>query len=351
MGLIKHNTPVLVTGATGFLASWLIKELLDQSLTVHAIVEDATNIDQVGFLMNLAEKSKGELKLFSADLSIKNSCSQAMKGCNVVFHASPSYRTIDQHQITQFINHEISSVENVLNSVSQTSSIKRVVFTSSCKAMYCDAVDCYEIPGGSIKEDAWNTKASIDYKPMSYLKTLTEKKAWEMAKNQSWELITLNPSFILGPSLNPNAKSPSFKFLNEIKRGIYKYGIPKLRTGIIDVRDLAKAHVLAGNKEDASGRYIASAHNTSLFEITNALKDKYGSKLPLPSRTLPKWVVLFVGPVFNKSLNRDALKNDVGYYWSADNLKIKLELGVLFRPLKETIEDAFASINNEIPIS
>lgn len=351
MGLIKKNKPVLVTGATGFLASWLIKELLDQNLTVHAVVEEKTNLKKVQYLIDIATKTNGNLKFFSADLTTKNACKAAMKDCNIVFHASPAYRTIEPNKIDQLIENETASVENLFHAVNTTKSVERVVFTSSCKAMFCDAMDCYEIPGGSIKEDAWNTKASTSYKPASYLKTLIEKKAWELSQNQSWELVTLNPSFILGPSLNPNAKSPSTNFLKEIKNGIYKHGVPELRTGVVDVRDLAKAHIIAGNKKEANGRYIASAHNTSLFEIMNSLKDKYGSKLPLPKRTLPKWWVVLMAPLLNKSLDREVLKKNVGYYWSADNLKIKLELGILFRPLKETMEDAYASISNEVPLN
>ena len=81
---IDKTKPVLVTGANGYVASWLVKKLLDEGITVHAAVRDPQNTKKVGHLTELANNSKGSLKLFKSDLLTPNSYKEAMEGCEVV---------------------------------------------------------------------------------------------------------------------------------------------------------------------------------------------------------------------------------------------------------------------------
>ena len=115
----------------------------------------------------------------------------------------------------------------------------------------------------------------------------------------------------------------------------------------MDVRDLAIAHYEAGFNDSAKGRYIASAHNTNFLEMGMSLLPKYGNQFPLPKKALPKWLLMLVGPIINKALTRKYIKNNVNVEWKADNSKIKKDLGVSFRPLKETMEDSFQVLIDE----
>lgn len=84
------DRPVLVTGATGFVAGWLVKRLLEEGFTVHAAVRDPSNAPKTGHLTALADGLPGTLELFAADLLEDGSYAEAMAGCAVVFHtASP----------------------------------------------------------------------------------------------------------------------------------------------------------------------------------------------------------------------------------------------------------------------
>lgn len=347
--IIDKTKPVLVTGATGYVAGWLIKLLLEDGITVHAAVRNPDDKKKLSHLDDIAAKSKGNIRYFKADLLTTGAYAEAMQGCELVFHtASPFIAQVSDPQ-KELIEPAVKGTENVLNTANKTSSVKRVVVTSSCAAIYTDAIDCAIAPNGSITEEIWNTTASIDYQPYSFSKTLAEKKAWEIAEKQSqWDLVTINPALVLGPMLNPkNTTSESLNILKPFGDGTMKMGAPKLGVGLVDVRDVAKAHVLAGYTPSAKGRYITSGHNTDFLEMAETLLSKYGSSFPIPKKALPKWLLMIVGPMSNKLFTRKTIRNNVNVPFSADNSKIKRELGMAFLPIQTTMEDSFQVLIDE----
>ena len=345
------SKPVLVTGANGYVASWIVKKLLEEGFTVHAAVRSPENENKVGHLSELAKSSPGKVIFFKADLLEKNSYAEAMKGCEVVFHtASPFSLDVDNPK-KELIEPAVQGTANVLQSANKTDSVKRVVVTSSCAAMFTDAIDTQNTPKGHLTEDVWNTTASLDYQPYSLSKTLAEKKAWEIAEAQNqWELVTVNMSLVLGPPLNPkHTTSESMKILKQMGDGTMRFGAPNLGIGVVDVRDVADAHFRAAFHPNAQGRYITSAYNSNFLELAEALQPKYGEDYPIPNRAMPKWLLMIVGPLINKSLTRRYIKNNVNIDWKADNSKIKNDLNMEFRPLRETMEDSFqALIKNDV---
>ncbi|TRO65527.1 NAD-dependent epimerase/dehydratase family protein [Christiangramia sabulilitoris] len=340
---INKNKPVLVTGATGYVAGWLVKKLLEEGFTVHAAVRNPNNKDKVHHLDGIAGNTSGNIKYFQSDLLDDGSYAEAMEGCELVFHtASPFTSEFDDPQ-KELIEPAVKGTANVLNQANKTESVKRIVLTSSCAAIYSDATDVQKTANGSLTEEDWNTTSSLDYQPYSFSKTLAEKKAWEIHKKQSrWELVTINPSLVMGPPLNPKATtSESFSLLKQLGDGTFKMGAPKLGIGLVDVRDVADAHYKAGFTPKAHGRYITSAHNTNFVELGHALQPKYGDSYPVPTKALPKWILMLIGPYVNKNLTRRFIKNNVNVKWKADNSKIKNDLDIKFRPLRETMEDSF----------
>lgn len=164
-----------------------------------------------------------------------------------------------------------------------------------------------------------------------------------MADSQSqWDLVVINPSLVLGPALNPHhTTSESMNILKMLGGGDMKIGAPKMGMGLVDVRDVAEAHYRAGFTPEAQGRYITSAHNSDILEMSKVLLPKYGDEYPLPKRVLPKWLLMIIGPMVNKLFTRKYIRNNVNVPWRADNSKIKKELGRQFRPMKETMEESF----------
>lgn len=343
MTQIDKTKPVLVTGATGYLAGWIVKQLLDDGMTVHTAVRNPDNLEKLAHLNKLASEAPGNIKYFKADLLDDGSYEEAMNGCELVFHTASPFTSDFKDAQKELIDPAVKGTANVLNQATKASSVKRVVLTSSCAAIYSDATDCANAPGGALTEEVWNTTSSLAYQPYSYSKTMAEKKAWEINKSQStWDLVVINPSLILGPALNAGSiTSESYSILKQLGDGTMKAGAPKLGLGLVDVRDVAKAHLLAGFTPEATGRNITSAHNTNVLEMAMTLQSKYGKNYPLPKSALPKWLLVLIGPMVNKSFSRKFIRNNVNVTWKADNSKILKELGISFRPMKETMEDSF----------
>jgi dihydroflavonol-4-reductase len=351
MKTIDKSKPVLVTGANGYVASWLVQRLLDEGLTVHAAVRNPNQKEKYAHLDKIAENAPGTIKYFKADLLEEGSYAEAMEGCELVYHTASPFTSNFKDPQKELIDPAVKGTANVLNQASAIASVKRVVVTSSCAAIYTDAIDVQKTPNSILTEEVWNTTASLDYQPYSYSKTLAEQKAWEINKAQTrWDLVTINPSFVMGPALNAGSvTSESYTILKQLGDGTMKMGVPNLGVGVVDVRDLANAHYKAGFVPEAKGRYITSAHNTSFLEMAKTLQPKYGDSYPVPGKALPKWLLMLIGPLVNKSLDRKFISNNVNIEWKADNSKIKNDLNMSFRPLQETMEDSFqVMIDNKL---
>lgn len=346
MSSISYTTksPVFVTGATGYVAGWLIKKLLDEGVTVHAAVRDPTNKAKLSHLEKVAEVASGQLKFFKADLLDNGSFDAGMKGCKVVFHtASPFTSKITDPQ-KDLVDPAKLGTANVLDTVNRTPSVERVVLTSSCAAIYGDNKDLQSVPNETLTEEIWNKSSSLNDNAYAYSKTVAEKEAWEInSKQKSWKLVVVNPSLVLGPGLNPDGTSESFSVIKSFGDGLMKQGCPNIELGVVDVRDLADAHFRAAFVEGANGRNIISGHNTSFLGIGKELSKKYSS-YPLPQSTVPKFIIWLFGPMLDANLTRKFVSNNVNYPWKADNSKSITELGVTYRPLDETVNDFFQQL-------
>jgi nucleoside-diphosphate-sugar epimerase len=334
---------VLVTGATGYVAGWLVKLLLEKGAIVHAAVRDPENKIKLKHLRDLSAESPGEIKFFKSDLLEEGSYALAMKECELVYHTASPFNLEVKDPQKALIDPALLGTKNVLNECNKQTSVKRVVLTSSVAAMYTDCIDLHKIKDGVLSESEWNTTSSLSYQPYSYSKTLAEKAAWEIVDGQSrWDMVTINPSFVLGPALNmETATSESTKILKQLGDGTLRIGLPDIGVGIVDVREVAEAHLQAGLRENAAGRYIVSGHNSSFLEMAQSLLPKYGSKYPLPKRSVPKWLLMLIGPLVNKTMTRKYVRNNYGFPWKADNSKSRNELGIAYRPLVETMNDGF----------
>ncbi len=343
MTTINPDSPVLVTGASGYVAGWLIKTLLEQGRRVHAAVRDPGNESRLAKLKAMAAAQPDRLKFFKADLLDEGSYREAMDGCELVYHtASPFTTTADDPQ-RDLVDPAVNGTANVLNSAKQTPSVKRVVVTSSCASIYSDSTDMQKTKNGVFTEEDWNTESSLEHQPYYYSKTLAEKKAWEIAESQDrWDLVVINPSFVVGPGIDPQATSESFNVITQFGDGTLKSGAPDYGMGVVDVRDVGMAHFKAGNTPAANGRYIISGHNSSFTEIAKVLHEEFGKDYPIPTRTAPKWLLWLIGPIVTKGqLTRKQVSRNIGLPWRADNAKSVNDLGMQYRPMKESLVEMF----------
>ena len=153
-------------------------------------------------------------------------------------------------------------------------------------------------------------------------------------------LVVVNPSLVIGPALQDKPTSESFNLVRQMGDGTMKSGAPRLGFGVIDVRDLAQAHLAAGFLPDANGRNIVSAHETDVFSMSQELKGKFGD-YPFPARALPKWLVWLVGPLAGGGITRKFVSRNVNVPFRADNSKGIRELGLSYRPLQTSMVDMF----------
>lgn len=344
MRKIDKTKPVLVTGGSGYLASWIIKMLLEEGINVNATVRDPASIQKVAHLKALAKASAGELKLFKSDLMDNGSFDEPMQDCELVIHtASPFFVTGIKNPVEELIRPAKEGTRNVLESAKRNPTVKRIVLTSSVVAIYGDNVDVELATGGIFTEKEWNVTSSAEHQPYSYSKTIAEKEAWTIAKEQNqWDLLTINPGWILGPSVSKRTDSMSINTMIEFGNGTYKNGVPELWNCIVDVRDVATAHVKAGFTSEASGRHIAVSKETTLFEIANILRKHFGDDYPFPRREVPKFLFWLIAPMFK--FTRKYVSRNIGIRIKLDNSYSKADLGISYIPIGQTIKEHFQQI-------
>ena len=192
---INKSAPVVVTGATGYVAGHIVKKLLTEGLTVHATVRDPSNKDKLKYLDALGEKLPGSIKYYKADLLNDGSFDEAVKNCELVFHTASPFKLEIKDPQKELVTPAVNGTQNVLQSVNKSKTCKRVVLTSSCASIIGDAIECEDRE--YTDETQWNTTSSLRHQPYSYSKTMAEKTAWEINEGQNqWDLVTINPCLL-----------------------------------------------------------------------------------------------------------------------------------------------------------
>eukprot|EP00977_Amphora_coffeiformis_P020211 scaffold8005_cov275-Amphora_coffeaeformis.AAC.29 len=282
---------------------------------------------------------------------------QAMQGTSIVFHTASPFlvnpgdnddkkaTTTAADQQKDLIDPAVKGTENVLHQATQTPTVERVVLTSSCAAIYGDAADTTEQGTTTTTTEAsWNrTSTPQNGGAYSVSKTLAERKAWEMAGRQSqWKLVVLNPAFVLGPACGKShPTSASFQTMQNIGAKS-TLGVPTWAVPVVDVRDVAAAHLAAAYLADAAGRYILCGQNTNFAQVGLALQEKYGTQgYPVPHRawSIPRAVGWLVAPLLG--LDRRTVYRNLNIQTNLDSTKAREQLGMEFRPLKRTVEDMY----------
>ncbi|MBN3454973.1 aldehyde reductase [Mycobacterium sp. DSM 3803] len=341
MTTIDPAAPVFVTGASGYIGSWIVRYLLEAGYTVHGTVRNPQKATGLEHLHKLSADHPGRLKLFKADLLEPGSFDEAMAGCELVMHtASPFLLSGYTDAQEALVRPALEGTRNVLDAVNRTQTVKRVVLTSSVVAIYGDTCESRDVPGGVFTDEHWNTTSSVEHQPYSYSKTVAEQEAWRYQKAQDrWDLVTIHPGLVLGPSLTSASDSASLSTMKQFTDGTLLAGAPALTMGVVDVREVADAHLRAGFTPEAHGRYIVNADSLTLLQIGKILRRKFGPLYPFPWTTAPKIVVKAIAPV--AGLTRKFVDRNVGYPLVFDNHRSRDELGLVYRPVEQTVTDHF----------
>ncbi|KAI7982831.1 Cinnamoyl-CoA reductase 1 [Camellia lanceoleosa] len=271
---------VCVTGGSGFIASWLVKLLLQRGYTVRASVRDPSDPKKTEHLLEL-DGAKERLHLFKGNLLEEGSFDSMVNGCDGVFHtASPCFLTTSDPQ-KELIDPALKGTLNVLGSCAKSPTVKRVVLTSSTAAVEC--IGRPRTPN-EITDETWFSDPEFckENKLWYHLsKTLAEDAAWKFAKEKCIDMVVINPSMVIGPLLQPTLNASSASIL-ELINGSQTY--PNVSYGWINVKDVANAHIQAYEIPSASGRYCLVERIAHYSEVVKILHELY------PSFQLPRKV-------------------------------------------------------------
>lgn len=330
-------TRVLVTGASGFLAMHVVKQLVDAGeYVVRGTVRSLTNEKKVKPLKELSSA----LELVEADLTKKESWIDAVKDCTYVIHVASPFPATNPTDEMEVIGPAVDGTKNVLEACAKTKGgVKRVVLTSSCAAVYAGRAGEDHV----FNEEDWASEEnSIPYEKS---KLRAERAAWELVKNlpddEKFELCCINPGLILGPVLH-GSNCTSI----EIHRRLLNREmpmLPKLSLGIVDVRDVAAAHITAMTSPKAPGnRYVTISVCFWWDDMAKMLDDEFR---PLgycvPTKVAPNFI-LKIGSWFDPTLKMivPVLDKEV----KLDNTKIREDFGFQFRDAKTTVVDMAYSL-------
>jgi dihydroflavonol-4-reductase len=328
---------VLVTGGTGFLGAYIIKELLDKNYQVRAIRRS----NHLPFF--IAETILNKVEWLHGDILDTISLEEAMDGVQAVIHAAAKVSFIARER-KQMYKTNIEGTANVVNAALEKK-IKKLVHVSSVAALGRRRDGATVDEGKQWDEASLNTHYAIS-------KYRGEMEVWR-AIAEGLTAVIINPSTILGYGDWNTTSCAIFKSVyNEFPW--YTTGI----NGFVDVQDIARAAVLLLQSDISGERFVLSGENWSFHQIFNMIADRFSKKHPSRDATpflgslAWRWekiksVFTGVPPLLTKENARIAQSKT--YF---DNSKIKQYLsGFSFTPIHQTVEQACrAYLQNKMPI-
>lgn len=347
---------VLVTGASGFIALHVIHKLLEKGYKVRATVRSLKRADDVRSAIQdagIADAKVNEIEFVQVDLLGESGWDEACSGVDYVLHLASPFPASEPKNENDLIEPAREGTLRALRAAKKAGSVKRVVVTSSVAA----------IVYGHGQRDADHPYTEKDWTelktPKSHVgaytksKTIAERAAWDWLEGEgkgSFELATVNPCVVLGPSLgkgvNTSLEIPKRLLSGEVP------AIPDINFGIVDVRDVADLHVLVLESPKAPGqRFIAISDERSVSMKQMAADLKKG--LPaeetkkIPSLPAPK-ILLRMMSFFDKAVA--TVLPEVGVSRPTSNEKARNELGWRPRSAAEALVASAKSLkaNGEI---
>ena len=298
---------VLVSGATGFIASHTIQQLLiSGKYRVRGTVRSLKSEEKVKAMRELVPDAKYPLELCEADLQDKDSWIPAVKGCDYVLHIASPFPSGIPKDPEEVIRPAVDGALNVLSVCADSGTVKKVVLTSSVAAVSNGGAGHPGRKDDTYTEDDWSNPDVCP--PYERSKALAEKAAWEFVQGlpdeKKFDLVTICPGVVFGPLLTKNAGT-SVGFIKSMLAGEVP-GVVNITVMAVDVRDVAKAHISAMEKPVSNGkRYILVGESDLPFkDICGYINKEFvpqGYKAS-GKMTIPKFMAKFIS-LFNNDMS------------------------------------------------
>lgn len=339
MSPIPKGGTVAVTGAAGFIGSWVVRLLLDKGYRVRACVRDINDAERTDFLRQMPGYTSGRLTLHTADLDNAGCFDDIFKGCNGVAHVS-HISTYEDHEYVKKV------CDHIINSVNKSETVNRVVVTSSVAAVMSE-MDLDELVRRPVLyEDRYpddlNPRRTPERQGYSMGKIIAENSFSEAAeKNSAWDAITCCPADNVGPIQAPHQKDrgPWQHHIESMLQGNYDQTWVYRPWTPVDVRDDAACHIgLLESVHVKNGeRYIAwSTESINVEDVCAAI-----------DAVLPEINFKVTAPVEVHPEKLQAREQKYRAIWAQCDLRnerMRAVTGVTFRPFEESLRDCVESL-------
>ena len=283
---------VLVSGGSGYIAGFLIRQLVAEGWMVHTTVRSLAKEPGVRKLLAVDDS---RLRFFAADLNADAGWAEAMAGCSHVAHVASPLPAGVPKDANELI---VPARDGALRALraAKAAGVRRFVMTSSVAAI------SYGRGRGihHFTEADWTLLDKPGITPYIQSKTIAERAAreWMAKEGAGLEFCTINPSVVLGPVWSADY-SASVIILKKLLDGSVG-ACPDIGFGVVDVRDVADLHVRALKAPGMAGeRFIASGPFLKLREMASILRAELGPQAhKVTTRNLPDWAVR-VAALFN----------------------------------------------------
>ena len=326
---------VLVTGGSGYIGAHCIRRLFDDGYRVRTTVRSLDREPEVR-----AAVGDGPLEFVAADLTADGGWAEAVAGCDHVLHVASPFPLGQPKHEDELIVPARDGALRVLRAAS-TAGVRRVVLTSSFAAIGYGHSDQETVSD----ETRWTNVDGPGVSAYAKSKTLAERAAWDFVGSDDGELelATVNPVAVLGPPLGRDL-STSIEIVRRLMDGSMP-GTPKVAFGLVDVRDVAEAHVRAMTAPEAAGeRFLAIGEEFRWISemgawLREALPPERAKKVP--KRELPNALVKLAAR-FDGSLRQ--LVPELGVRKRATNEKARRLLGWSPRSDREAVVSTAESL-------
>ncbi|KAK1685625.1 hypothetical protein QYE76_046473 [Lolium multiflorum] len=270
-----------VTGGSGYIASALVKMLLEKGYAVKTTVRNPDDKEKNAHLEAL--KALGPLEVFRADLDNEGSFDDAVAGCDYAFLVAAPVALMPENPEEEVIQPAIRGTLNVMRSCVKAGTVKRVILTSSTAAVSSRPL---EGDGHVLDEESWSDVEYLREKKIGTWaypasKVLAEKAAVAFAEENNISLVTLCPVVVVGGAPATKVKTSVPELLSLLSGDddmVDKLELIEAASGsipLVHIDDVCGAEIFVAEAEAPAGRYIVCTLNTTAIELANFLHAKY----------------------------------------------------------------------------
>ena len=334
---------VVVTGASGYIGSHIVANLLLKGKKVRATVRDSQDHERVKHLKEMEVSENGSLEIVEMDLFDEDSVDLAISGATDVIHTAAVVIVRSKNPQEKIVDPSVIGTKNIISAIEKSGTVERFVHTSSTAAIRPEEWEDGEV----LTTETFAKDATLEQNPYGLAKYSAEMvvRDWHKQKNdlKKPRMVTIHPCMVFGPPLSPRHLRGSLSIIMMLVNRELPVLLP-MQISIVDVRDVAEAHVRALTMGEDGGRYLTVAGEMMWSDISKILKKEFPER-KWPFRQLSYYFALIVcafHPRVSVSWAKRHLKNKL--YWDA--APAEKDLKMEWRSIDATLVDTIPNIVN-----